>query len=181
MRILRRTQFGNPILRATSLKVSRKEIVSKTIQSLLKDMRYTLDKKQYGVGLAAPQIGRSLAIAVIGMKPTPTRPNIPKLSMTIINPEIVMHKGKSSGMWEGCISGPDMYGKALRYKRVRLKWLDEKAHPHEKEFEGIVAQVIQHEVDHLSGILFVDRVKDPKTYVTLSEYKKIQKAKKQSK
>jgi peptide deformylase len=66
-----------------------------------------------------------------------------------------------------------MYGKAMRYEKLRIRWLDDKAHRHEKNFEGLLAQVIQHEVDHLNGILFVDKVKDPKTYVTFSEYKKI--------
>jgi peptide deformylase len=95
------------------------------------------------------------------------------LSLTLINPEIVSHYGKKIAEWEGCISGPDMYGKAMRYPKVRLRWLDGHAHPHQKTFEGLVAQVIQHEVDHLNGILFVDRVKDPKTYMTFSEYKKL--------
>jgi peptide deformylase len=139
-------------------------------------MRYTLTEKRYGVGLAAPQIGEPLAIAIIGLKPTPTRPNTPKLSLTLINPVIVSHSGKRSGEWEGCISGPDMYGKAMRYRKIRLRWLDGQARKREKDFEGLVAQVIQHEVDHLNGILFVDRVRDSKTYVTGAEYKKIRAA-----
>lgn len=136
-------------------------------------MRYTLTKKQYGVGLAAPQIGQPLALAILGLKPTPTRPNTPKLSLTLINPEIVSHSPKRIAAWEGCISGPDMYGKAMRYGKIRMRWLDGQARSHEKDFEGLVAQVIQHEIDHLNGLLFVDRVKDSKTYVTASEYKKI--------
>jgi peptide deformylase len=141
-------------------------------------MRYTLEKKRYGVGLAAPQVGEPIAVAIIGLKPTPTRPNIEKLSLTLINPEIISRKGKPIGKWEACISGSDLYGKAMRYEKIRLRWLDHKAKPHEQDFEGLVAQVIQHEVDHLNGILFVERVKDPKTYVTFSEYKKIRKAEK---
>jgi peptide deformylase len=144
-------------------------------------MRYTLEKKHYGVGLAAPQVGQPLAIAVLGLKPTPTRPDIKELSITLINPEIITHADKRTPMWEGCISGPDMYGKAMRYPELRLRWLDERARHHEQDFKGLLAQVVQHEVDHLNGILFVDRVADPKTYVTFSEYKKIRKAEKKSK
>ncbi|HUC95804.1 MAG TPA: peptide deformylase [Candidatus Saccharimonadia bacterium] len=176
MQILKRTQFGNPILRAQTKQLSVSEIKSVDIQSFLKDMRYTLDKKQYGIGLAATQVGRDLAISVVGLKPTPTRPNIEKLDMVLINPRITKFYGKKTGMWEGCISGSELYGKALRYEKVRLSWLDENAKKHEKDFEGILAQVIQHEVDHTNGILFVDRVKDPKTYTTFSEYRKLRKA-----
>ena len=176
MRLLRRTQFGNPVLRTAARRLTEEEIHSSTIQALLLDMRYTLEKKRYGVGLAAPQIGKSLAIAIIGLKPTPTRPTVKPLSLTLINPEIITHNGKPIAMWEGCISGPDMYGKAMRYPKLRLRWLDETARKHEEIFEDLPAQVIQHEVDHLNGVLFVDHVKDPKTYVTFSEYKKIRKS-----
>jgi peptide deformylase len=96
--------------------------------------------------------------------------------MIIINPKITKFYGKTTGMWEGCISGTELYGKAVRYKKVRLSWLDENAQQHKNDFNGLVAQVIQHEVDHLNGILFVDRVKDTKTYITFSEYKKLRRA-----
>jgi peptide deformylase len=181
MRILKRTQFGNPILRTPARSLSKPDIFLPDIQGLIRDMRYTLEKKRYGVGLAAPQVGQSLALALIGMKPTPTRPNTPEVSLTLINPEIVSYIGKRTGQWEGCISGPNIYGKALRHSKLRLKWLDEKARSHVQDFDGLVAQVIQHEVDHLNGILFVDRVKDSKTYVTFSEYKKIRAAEKKKK
>jgi peptide deformylase len=176
MRLYRRTQFGNPILRTSSKALTRQEIVSKQIQELLRDMRYTLEKRQYGVGLAAPQIGKGVMVAVVGLKPSPTRPNIEKVDMDLINPVITKYYGKTTGMWEACISGSELYGKAARYEKIRLVWQDKKAQRHEKDFDGLLAQVIQHEVDHLNGVLFVDRVKDPKTYVTFSEYKKIRKA-----
>ena len=180
MKLLKRTQFGNPLLRTASRRLDKQEIDSLAVQSLLRDMRYTLETKRYGVGLAAPQVGHSLSIAIVGLKPTPTRPNTPNVSLTLINPELMTHSAKRTPMWEGCISGPDLYGKAMRYKKVRVRWLDEKAKRHEKDFEGLLAQVIQHEVDHLNGVLFVDKVKDPKTYVTFSEYKKIRKQEKKA-
>ena len=175
MRLYRRTQFGNPILRSPTKTLTKKEILSKPIQTFLIDMKYTLEKRRYGIGLAAPQIGEAIALVIVGLKPTPTRPNIKKLNMVLINPEITKYYGKSIGMWEACISGSELYGKASRYEKVRMSWLDEKAEKHEKDFDGLLAQVIQHEVDHLNGILFVDRVKDSKSYITYSEYKKIRK------
>ncbi len=176
MKILRRTQFGNSVLRQKARRLTRKEILSDEIQDLIKDMKYTLENKKYGIGLAAPQVGKGVAISFIGLKPTPTRPNLKRQDMVIINPKIVKTYGKKEQMWEGCISFGDSFAKAERYKKVRVSWQDDKAKVHEKDFDGILAHVLQHEVDHLNGILFVDRVLDSTTWVTESEYKKIIKA-----
>jgi peptide deformylase len=177
MKTLKRTQFGNPILRQKSAKLSDEQIKSEDIQSFITNMEDTLVTKEYGIGLAAPQVGRAIAIAVIALKPTPTRPNNKELKMVLVNPEIVKLYDQEIGMWEACISGADIYAKAMRHEKIKLKWQDELAIVHERVFEGIVAQVIQHEVDHLNGILFVDRVIDSKTYITFSEYKKLRKIK----
>lgn len=174
MKLLRRTQFGNPVLRQVARRLTDTEIKSPQIQALLSDMRYTLEKRRYGVGLAAPQVGHSLAISVIATKPTPTRPEIKRQELTLINPEIVRHQGRKKPMWEGCISGPELYGQAMRLASVRLRWQDAQAHKHEQTFTGFMAQVIQHEVDHLQGVLFVDKVVDTKSYMTFTEYKKMQ-------
>ena len=175
MKILKRTQFGNPILRQEATRLSNGDIMSDKIQSLIRDMYYTLEKKRYGVGLAAPQVGESVALAVVGIKPTPTRPDAQEECLTVINPRIIKTYGNRTGMREACISGGDLYAKAMRYKKVRLHWLDETAAVHEQDFEGLMAHVLQHEIDHLNGILFVDKVKDTKTYMTFSEYNKIRK------
>jgi peptide deformylase len=172
MKILKRAQFGNPVLREVARRLSGEDIKSPDTQMLIEDMYYTLDKKKYGVGLAAPQVGRGVAIATIGIKATPTRPDLKDKKLTIINPEIVNYYGKRSGMWEGCISGTTIYAKAMRYKKVRVRWQDETAKVHEQDFDGFMAHVLQHEIDHLNGVLFVDRVKDSKTYMTIAEYKK---------
>ncbi len=172
-KVLKRTQFGNPILRQVAEPLTKEQILSKQTQSFIGDMYYTLEKKKYGVGIAAPQLGKGIALSVISTKPTPTRPELIKQKLTIINPKIIVYYGKKTGMYEACISGTLLYGKAMRYKKIRLKWLDEKAVNHEEDFDGFMAHVIQHETDHLSGILYVDRVKDSKTYITQSEYKKL--------
>ncbi|MGI8648025.1 MAG: peptide deformylase [Mycobacteriales bacterium] len=176
MKLLRRTRFGDPVLRLQTRSLTYEEILSPETQELIQNMRYTVEKKRYGVGLAAPQVGKSLAISVIGIKATPTRPNLKPFDATIINPAIVETFGKRTGLWEGCIScgvGNDvLYAKALRYKKVRVRWQDERTRSHEAVFEGIVAHVLQHEIDHLNGVLFVDRVRDNKTMITIAEYKK---------
>ena len=72
-------------------------------------MKYTLEKRKYGIGLAAPQIGKGIGLIVVGLKATPTRPNIEKLDMILINPKITKFYGAKAGMWEACISGSELY------------------------------------------------------------------------
>lgn len=176
MKILRRTQFGNPVLRVQAGQLSELEILTAETQELITNMRYTLEQKQYGVGLAASQVGKAVAIAVVGIKPTPSRPDNPIVTMTVINPKITATYGQTTPKWEGCISFGDTknfpYAQVPRYKKIRMRWLDEQARLHERDFEGITAHVLQHEVDHLNGILFVDKVKDTTSYMTIAEYKK---------
>jgi peptide deformylase len=176
-KILRRTQFGNPILRTPTKMLSLDEIKSDDIKTLVADMRHTLANKKYGVGIAANQLGRSLAISVIAIKKTPARPDVTEVSMVIINPSITETFGNKTGMWEGCLSFGKVFAKAQRYKKVRVKYLDENGMSHEKVFEGLLAHVMQHETDHLHGTLFVDKVRDPKTWMTESEYIKQVKSK----
>lgn len=173
--ILRRTQFGNPILRAPTEKLSEKQIKSEPIQKLISNMQYTLKKRKYGVGLAATQVGKNVSLALIGIKPTPNRPDEIPLDSVIINPSFT-GVGNKKPMWEGCISfssgGEAMYAKVPRYKKIKAEWLDEKGIRHKEEISGMPAHVFQHEADHLNGVLFVDRVKDPTTWMTASEYRK---------
>ena len=173
-KILQKTEFGNPILRTKARRLSDDEIMSEEIQTLIGDMYYTLEHKKYGVGVAAPQVGMPIAISTIDTKPTPTRPNLKRQRLTIINPGIIEVFGHKVSQWEGCISGSELYAKVPRYTEVRLRWQNEKAQVNEENFDGFLAHVIQHEVDHLNGILFVDRVQNTKTYMTFSEYKRMQ-------
>lgn len=175
MKLLRLTRFGNPILREKARLLSVAEIKSNAIQELIASIRYTNEQKKYGMGIAAPQVGESLALSVIGIKPTPTRPNLERFEQVIINPTYE-GTGRRAVMWEGCQScgsGRDiLYGKALRYKTIRATWHDEDAVFHDEELTGFVAHVFQHETDHLNGILFVDRVSDTSTYMMADEYRK---------
>jgi len=174
-KILRKTEFGNAILRTIPRILSAEEIRSESIQQLVEDMYYTLEHRKYGVGIAAPQIGHSVSISTIDTKPTPTRPDLVRQKLTIINPKITEAYGEKIEEWEGCISGTELYAKVPRYKRIRLWWQDEQANIHERDFDGFLAHVIQHEVDHLNGILFVDKVEDTKSYTTFKEYVKMRK------
>lgn len=174
--LLRRTQFGNPLLRSRATKLSAKEIRSTKTSKLIADMRHTLKTKKYGVGLAAPQIGQGIAMFIIEIKPTKMRPLIPKekwASLVFINPVVVKAYGNRNQLWEGCISFGEVFAKVPRYKKIRAKYIDENGSTHQKTFDGLLAHILQHEIDHLNGVLFVDKVKDPKTFITAAEYKKL--------
>ena len=178
MRILRRRQFGDPILRQKARRLSGDQILSNEVQELVKGMRHTLVSRNYGVGIAAPQVGHSIALSVIELRSTRTRPNLPKkewVSMIIINPKIIKTYGKPEQKWESCLSLDNVFAKAQRYQKVRIKWQDENAKSHERDIGGLLAHVLQHEIDHLDGVLFVDKVKDTKSYISESEYNKMMK------
>jgi peptide deformylase len=177
MEILERTQFGNPILRKITQAVKTQDILSEKVQRLIADMKYTLVEKKLGIGLAAPQVGEDVAIAVIAIRKSKTRPNAKDFDLVLINPVITETVGNRTQMWEGCISAgsngkADLFAKVPRYKKIRVKYFDQHGKKHHEYYEGLQAHVIQHEVDHLNGILFVDRVKDTNTYMTYKEYLK---------
>lgn len=175
MKTLRLRQFGDPVLRQVARRLTAKEIKSDEIQALIRSIRETNAAKQYGVGLAAPQVGVSVALSVIGIKPTPTRPDLEPFDAAIINP-IYEGIGRRTGMWEGCQScgkgNNTLYGKALRFSRILATWLDERGVSHSEELDGFVAHVFQHETDHLNGVLFVDRVRDTRTYMMADEFRR---------
>ena len=138
-------------------------------------MRYTLTEKKLGIGLAAPQVGRGIALTVIAIRSTPHRPNVKHFDLVLINPAITDYVGEKTELWEGCISAgsngkADLFAKVPRYKKITVSYFDEHGMPQVMTFTGLKAQVVQHETDHLNGILFVDHVKNTKTFMTYSEY-----------
>ena len=173
--ILELTKFGNPVLRKKTRRLRPKEILTTEIQTLIANMRYTLKKENYGVGIAAPQVGTPTAISVIGIKPTPNRPELKPFDTVLINPEIIKTFGEPVGMWEGCVSCGSadnlLFAQVPRFEKVSLRWIDDNGNTNEKILNGFVAHVVQHEVDHLNGVLFVDKVIDSSTYMMADEYR----------
>ena len=169
------TRAGNPILREVMPLLSPEEIQSDEIQNLITNIRHTCRERQYGVGLAAPQVGARYALSVIGIKPTPNRPKLEPFDQVIINPSYE-GIGEPNGKWEGCMSvgsGDDLlYGQAERFDEIEAEWFDEFGEYHKRILGGFVAHVFQHEADHVNGVLFVDKVRDTTTFMMADEYRK---------
>ncbi|MFY9228495.1 MAG: peptide deformylase [Candidatus Microsaccharimonas sp.] len=175
--LLKRTEFGNPILQQPAPLVDVADITSKRIQDLIANMRRTLKEKKLGVGIAAPQLNVHLALSVIDITPSKTRPNVTPFTQVIINPEVIEGIGPKEGMWEGCLSfgtvNSPVFAKADRYKKIKVRFYDEHGVLHDDEvLKGFPAHVFQHETDHLNGILFPTRVSDHTTWMNAAEYRK---------
>lgn len=164
------TRMGNPVLRKTAEKIDKAEITSEGFAQLLADLKDSMIHYG-GIGIAAPQIGVSKQVALIellGFNRYGQEVNLPLT--TFINPEFEFLTEEKQGFWEGCLSVPGLRGFVERPKKIRVKYLDEKAQPQVLEAEGFLATVLQHELDHLFGILYVDRIKDMSLLSYQEEY-----------
>lgn len=144
VRIIRRT--GDPVLRETAKEVRN---ITPGIKSLLEDMAETMYSVQ-GVGLAAPQVGIGKRLIVVDVRDEHGL-------LKMINPVITGREGRETDV-EGCLSFPGIYGEVERNCRITLRALDEDGNEREICASGLLARALQHEVDHLDGVLFVDRV-----------------------
>ncbi|MDR1563324.1 MAG: peptide deformylase [Dysgonamonadaceae bacterium] len=145
--------YGHPILR----KVTRDIPADYPgLKELLADMYETMENAE-GVGLAATQIGREDRILVVDLNAL-NEPALKGFRKTFINAHIVELDGEDETMEEGCLSIPGVHEKVLRKNRLRLKYLDENMQPHDEVFEGYKARVLQHELDHLEGVMFTDHI-----------------------
>ena len=154
-------KMGNPVLREIAEDFSPKEILSEDTQSLVEDMWDSMEAAG-GIGLAAPQIGISKQLAVIRLQEQSDRYPDMKDSedFVIFNPKITVLDKTEQGFWEGCLSIPGLRGYVERPRNIRVDYLDEDAKPKSIEIDEFLATVFQHEIDHLIGRLYVDRMKD---------------------
>ncbi|MEW5804973.1 MAG: peptide deformylase [bacterium] len=142
-------KYPAPILRDKSQPVSQ---IDAAIQKLASDMLETMYSAP-GVGLAAPQVGILKRLVVIDITSNPKERD----PLVLINPRIIYTEGESTGE-EGCLSIPEVYGDVHRFQTIRVKFLDLNGKEYEVTGENFLARVIQHEVDHLDGIMFIDRM-----------------------
>jgi peptide deformylase len=164
MKTLSRTQFGNPILRAKAKAVPAAFLKTATFKNLTKQMFHTMRNAQ-GVGLAAPQVGRPIRLAVIELRPL-------KFRRVLVNPKITWHSKNKTLDWEGCLSFPDGRGQVPRWAAIRVEYTNEKREKIREKCAGFIARVFQHEIDHLNGAVYVDRMTDMRTLMTHAEFVK---------
>ena len=151
-------RMGDPRLWQKSLPVT--QFSTPQLLELLQDMRDTMAHLN-GAGLAAPQIGVPLRVVIFGVKSNPRYPGIDDVPDTVlINPVLTPLSDELEEGWEGCLSVPGMRGWVPRFLRLKYSGFDEHGQRFEREVEGFHARVVQHEVDHLAGVLYPMRIRD---------------------
>jgi peptide deformylase len=149
--------MGNPILRARARIVTLKQMRDPKIQEFIDQMiEVCTDTKV--VGIAAPQLDRSLRIIIVASKPNERYPSAPTMEPTpIINPVVISFSREKESGWEGCMSMPGIRGLVPRHRTANIRYMDRSGQRLTGTFNGFIARILQHEIDHLNGLLFVDR------------------------
>jgi peptide deformylase len=168
MSILKVARMGHPVLRTKARPLTPADVRTNEIQRLIDDMFETM-AEYHGVGLAAPQIHEDLRLFVADLSARDEEREETE-PLAIINPEIVPVGGEIIEDWEGCLSIPDIRGRVPRAKAIKLRALDRWGKKLELNVEDFSARVIQHETDHLDGILFFDRMRAFDSLTFLDEY-----------
>lgn len=167
MSILKVARMGHPVLRTRAHALDRSRITLPATQKLIDDMFETMDE-YHGVGLAAPQVHEGLRLFVASLDVE--RGEEPGEPIAIINPEITPAGSETNDDWEGCLSIPDIRGKVPRFSDIRLRAFGRDGERIDLRLKGFSARVVQHETDHLDGILFFDRMRGFETLTFLDEY-----------
>jgi peptide deformylase len=150
--------MGHPVLRERAKKVEN--VATPELRALVQDMKDTMASKS-GAGLAAPQIGVSERVVIFGVESNPRYPDAEDVPFTVlVNPQITLLTREVEEGWEGCLSVPGMRGVVPRYTKLRYTGTDEEGRPVDRVAEGFHARVVQHECDHLDGILYPQRMTD---------------------
>jgi peptide deformylase len=165
-------KIGNPILREKAQDVSPDTFDSDELIELVEAMVATMEAEG-GIGIAAPQVGRSLALAVVEIPVDSARYKDaePFELEVFVNPKITVLDEAEQEYWEGCLSVPDLRGLVPRPRSVQVDYLSLAGDERTISAEGFLATVLQHELDHLEGILFIDRIRDLTKLATLDEYR----------
>ncbi len=151
-------RMGDPRLLQLSAPV--REFGTPALHELINDMHETMQAAN-GAGLAAPQIGALVRVVIFGGGQTARYPDADAVPYTVlVNPKLKMLRGGKDEDWEGCLSVPGMRGLVPRYRRLRYRGSDPWGAPIDRTVEGFHARVVQHEVDHLDGVLYPTRIKD---------------------
>jgi peptide deformylase len=170
--LLKIAQIGNPVLRQRAEEVSPRDLASGEIQQFIDDLVETM-RDANGAGLAAIQVYRPIRIAAIEVGDNPRYPYKPRIPLTIVvNPVIEPIGSETFDNYEGCLSVPNLRGVVERHAEIKVTGLERDGTPFERIVRGVSAGTYQHECDHLDGVLFVDRVSDPTTFCTWTEFER---------
>ena len=182
---LKIVQAGEPVLRQAARPLTSQEILGDEIQRLIRDMKETM-RDAPGVGLAAPQIGLSLQLAVIedreeSLKELPPqelaeKDRRPVLFHVIINPQITLTGDDKASFYEGCLSVARFSAIVPRARAVHVEYLDEQGEPRSVEASGWYSRILQHEIDHLRGTLYLDRMQT-RTFTSIDNWSRFWKGK----
>jgi len=172
MAILKVARLGHPVLRTPARPVPLDRIAVPETQRLIDDMVQTM-REYEGVGLAANQVHTLQQIAVIEVTANPHRPDVPAVPLTvIINPVLTPLTDEMEEGWEGCLSVPDLRGRVPRYSAVRLQCYDREGRAMDVIGKEFFARVLQHESDHLQGIVYLDRMPNLSTLAHIAEWQR---------
>jgi peptide deformylase len=164
--------YGSPVLRKVSKEIDRDFDGLKTLVDDMFETMYRAD----GMGLAAPQIGKSLRMFVVDATSLKDEDaSLEDFKKAFVNPEIIEEDGEDWTFNEGCLSIPQIREDVVRKKRIRVKYYDENWNSHDEYFDSVKARIIQHETDHLNGVLFTDKVTPLKKKLLKSKLRDIAK------
>ncbi len=149
--------YGDPVLRKVAEDITDKDF---DVKAFAQDMFETMYGAQ-GIGLAAPQIGKGIRMFIVDGTPIEDE-GMEDFKKVFVNPTIIEEEGEEWGYEEGCLSIPDVRGEVFRPEKLRIHYFDENWQEHEEEFDGMKARIIQHEYDHIEGILFTDHLSNLK-------------------
>jgi len=166
-------RMGHPTLREVARELTAEELADPQLEQLVEDMVDTLHDYG-GIGLAAPQINEPVRLAVIEIDGGPSRyGDIPPLPLSVfVNPRVEVIDPEPEGYWEGCLSVPGLRGFVQRPQHIRVRATEITGEPIELELKGFLATVFQHELDHLDGTLYIDRITDPRLLAFDEEFQR---------
>ena len=170
-RVLEIAQLGAPVIREQAVEIA--DIHDPQLQALIDDLFATVADEN-GMGIAAPQVSVSKRIIILSPKPNSRYPYAPTMEPTVmINPEMLWASSEMEKDWEGCLTVPGIRGIVPRHQAIRIRYQTRQGVMVETAYEGFLARVFQHEVDHLDGVVFLDRVESTKDLVTEKEWQRI--------
>jgi len=174
--LLKIAQLGHPVLRERAREIDRDELLREETQRFIDDLVETM-RDASGAGLAAIQVYRPIRVVAIEVQNNPRYPYKPNIPLTVIvNPVIEPLSQEKFDNFEGCLSVPNLRGVVERFAEIKVTGMERDGSPFERVVRGLSAGTYQHECDHLDGLVFVDRVKDPRSLCTWAEFDRWHKA-----